>query len=494
VSAGQYGYNLNQLTFSVDQGTGHPVSVAGSILPLTTSTTSGTPPTTVITPNYTADPTVKQIVDEAVAQSDVLGAQPLGDIGGPFNRARVSQNDAQGVPQLVENRGGESTLGNVVAEAQRWATRSATTGAAQIAFMNPGGLRADMRGDAANGYPAVLTYKQAATVQPFANTLVNEQLTGDQIRQALEQQWQPAGSSRPFLRLGTSNGFRYTYDPAAAAGEHIKAMWLNGHRIDLAASYSVTVNSFLASGGDNFGALGAGTPKQDTGQTDLQAMVDFMAAFADSAPLAVDSRQHAVGVTWPVAAPAAYRPGDPVTFDVSSLAFTGANDKTDSEITVSAGDVTLGTFPVDNTIGTGKFDEVGTASVSFTVPQGVANGAQQLTITGLTTGTVVTVPVEFDAPKTVASVSASVAPDHVVVDRTKPRIKVSVRAGDAPAAGKVNVFVNGHAYEATLNNGKATVTLPSFRTTGKKEIRVKYLGNDSTKQASTTVKFWVRSR
>jgi len=64
-------------------------------------------------------------------------------------------------------------------------------------------------------YPAVLTYKQAAVVQPFANTLVNMQLTSAQIKAALEQQWQPAGSARPFLRLGISEGFTYTYDPNA---------------------------------------------------------------------------------------------------------------------------------------------------------------------------------------------------------------------------------------------------------------------------------------
>ena len=67
-------------------------------------------------------------------------------------------------------------------------------------------------------YPTTLTYKQAANVQPFANTLVNMKLTGAQIKAALEQQWQPAGAARPFLRLGISKGFTYTYDPRAAAG------------------------------------------------------------------------------------------------------------------------------------------------------------------------------------------------------------------------------------------------------------------------------------
>ena len=69
----------------------------------------------------------------------MLGAQPLGELDGGFHRAKFADG-------TTENRGGESTLGNLVAEVQRWATESPTTGSAQIAFMNPGGLRTDMVG------------------------------------------------------------------------------------------------------------------------------------------------------------------------------------------------------------------------------------------------------------------------------------------------------------------------------------------------------------
>ncbi len=83
--------------------------------------------------------------------------------------------------------------------------------------MNPGGLRQDMAGTV-NGGARDVTYRQAAVVQPFANTLVNMDLTGAQIETVLEQQWQrtadgPSGTvpTRPFLRLGVSEGFTYTY-------------------------------------------------------------------------------------------------------------------------------------------------------------------------------------------------------------------------------------------------------------------------------------------
>ena len=121
----------------------------------------------------------------------------------------------------------ESSLGNLVAEAQKWQTSGAEAGSAQIAFMNPGGLRADMLGTGTT-YPRTLTFKQAAVVQPFANGLVNMKLTGTQIKNALEQQWQPGGASRPFLKLGISKGFTYTSDPDAVSGSHITGMWLDG--------------------------------------------------------------------------------------------------------------------------------------------------------------------------------------------------------------------------------------------------------------------------
>ena len=94
-------------------------------------------------------------------------------------------------------------------------------------------------------------------------------------------------------------------------------MWLDGVAIDPAASYSVTVNSFLGTGGDNFFELANGANKVDTGKIDLAAMVDFMAQFTPrGSPLQVDYSQRAVEVEFPGAAPEAYAPGDTVEFNV----------------------------------------------------------------------------------------------------------------------------------------------------------------------------------
>ena len=127
-------------------------------------------------------------------------------------------------------------------------------------------------------------------------------LTGAQIKAVLEQQWQrdaAAAPSRPFLELGVSKGFT-TPTTRAPEGSRITGMWLDGAPIDPTTTYSVTVNSFLASGGDNFRAFNEGTGKRDTGKVDLQAMVDYMDEFANpaegDAPLPVDYSQRAVGV------------------------------------------------------------------------------------------------------------------------------------------------------------------------------------------------------
>ncbi|KRB73017.1 hypothetical protein ASE01_19765 [Nocardioides sp. Root190] len=385
VSAGQYGQNINKLVFSIDGSTGDVVAKTQSIVALTAASPK--------------DPAVETIVNAAKAEAEVQGSVKIGELEAPFNRARITGN-------TDPNRGGESTLSNQVAEVQRWATEKPESGSAQIAFMNPGGLRSDMAGTL-NGDVRELTYKGAAVVQPFANTLVNMDLTGAQIETALEQQWQRTTTgtvpTRPFLRLGASEGFTYTYveTPVTVMGTQtfqgeVTGMWLDGEPIDAAATYSVTVNSFLGSGGDNFREFANGTGKADTGKVDLAAMVDYMATFAATDPLPVDYSQRAVEVEFPVDAPASYAPGDTVSFSVGSWAMTAPGDATDTELQVKLGEDLLDSFPVDNTVGTERYDPYGTASVEITIPEDQADGVVELTLVGATTGTVSRVPVTVD--------------------------------------------------------------------------------------------------
>jgi 5'-nucleotidase len=486
VSAGQYGYNLNQLVFSVDKS-GEVVGLQQKIVPLTTATTSGT--TTTYTPNYKPDQDVAAIVATAVTNASVLGAVKLGSITGAFNRAKLANG-------TTENRGGESTLGNLVAEVQRWATEQPESGSAQIAFMNPGGLRQDMVGVGTGAYPRDLTYQQAAVVQPFANTLVNMKLTGAQIKTALEQQWQPTGAARPYLRLGVSAGFTYTYDPAAAAGARITGMWLDGEPIDVAASYSVTVNSFLAAGGDNFFELANGTNKRDTGKVDLQAMVDYLAAKGTASP---DYAQRAVGVHFPDGAPAEYGAGDTVAFALSSLAFSTADDTKDSQVSVKLGDTALGSFDVDNTIGTDIFDEYGKARVSVVLPAGAPSGAQVLTVTGAQTGTTVLVPITVAAGQTAVGSTTtltSTAGQQVYGTGSPATFTATVTLTDGSAPAGSVTFTNGGTElgSAPVSGGKATFTVPSTTPAATLKVVATFVPQDTavaTGSPSTSMTFVV---
>ncbi|HET9419949.1 MAG TPA: 5'-nucleotidase C-terminal domain-containing protein [Nocardioides sp.] len=473
VSAGQYGTNLNQIEFTVSPDDGAISVVTQDILALEGPDPDGTGP--LVPPSlYPADPLVETIVADAVAQADVLGADPLGDIEGPYDRARWSAPDGDDPDterDIVENRGGESTLGNLVAEVQRWATESETFGGAEIAFMNPGGLRANMAG------PTV-TYKQAAGVQPFANTLVNMDLTGAQIKTVLEQQWQRDAQgnvpTRPFLRLGTSEGFEYSYDLSLPEGDRITGIWLNDEPIGETTTYSVTVNSFLAAGGDNFREFANGTNKADTGQIDLQAMVDYMAEFAGAEALDVRAGQHSVGATV-----------TDETITLTSLSMTGANDPTDAEVEVFDGATSLGTFPVTSALTEMPLDESGTATLPNTLPDD--GQLHLLRIVGETTGTDIVVPVTTDKAPAAANLSVTTRPGRVVVDRTRAKVTTQVRAAGSAATGRIEVKAGGRTYKAKLENGRATVTLKPFPTTGKKQVKVIYLGNATTLRAVKTV-------
>lgn len=397
-----YGTALDQLVYSFDAGNkpvdliANNVGVKGPVGALFT---------------YGADADVQPIVDEAIADSAVAGAKVLGKMTGPMYRSKLADS--------TDNRGGESVLGNQVAEIQRWATEGAQQGSAQIAFMNPGGLRADALGTQA-GDAYDLTYREAADVQPFANELVNMKLTGAQIKKVLEEQWQRDATgnipARPFLKLGISRGFTYTYterqDPAKPAGAllgTVTGMWLKGVPIDLGATYSVTVNSFLATGGDNFWELDNGADKLDTEQTDLQGQVDYMRQYGTT-PLAVDSSQRGVRVTFPAGAPATYQGGDTVTFDLASLDMNAPGAVQDDAVRVKLGETALpGSFSVTHgNSTTDPDDRYGTATVTVTLPAG-AQGL--LRVVGATTGTEVLVPLPGlplpDAPMTAGTPTIS---------------------------------------------------------------------------------------
>jgi 5'-nucleotidase len=183
----------------------------------------------------------------------------------------------------------------VIADAQLAATASPGTGAAVAAFMNPGGVRADLTfaSSVAGEGNGVVTYGEAFTVQPFGNSLVTQTYTGAQLERALEQQFCGVNDTA-FKVLLPSAGITYTWDQSLAAAidptcslDVVTGLSLNGVPIDPAATYRVTVNSFLADGGDGFPALASGSDRLG-GAVDTDAFEAYLANFGPVSPPALN--------------------------------------------------------------------------------------------------------------------------------------------------------------------------------------------------------------
>jgi 2',3'-cyclic-nucleotide 2'-phosphodiesterase (5'-nucleotidase family) len=222
----------------------------------------------------TADPEQTEIINRWTAAAAPIANQVVGSVTTDIVRS--------------PNRDTEAPLANLIADAQLAATRDPGNGGAQIAFMNPGGVRADVDYEQISGgeSPGQVTYAEAFAVQPFGNLLVTMDLTGAQIERLLEQQ---AVSGRPggrnILILGVSNGFTFAYNPAEPFGDRIdpSTIQLNGVTLDPAATYRIVTNNFLADGGDAFTVFTEGTNRIGGGD-DLAALIDYLEVSSPVAP------------------------------------------------------------------------------------------------------------------------------------------------------------------------------------------------------------------
>ena len=189
------------------------------------------------------------------------------------------------IPEFPLSPAGESSVGDVIADAQLAATASPDTGGAVVAFMNPGGIRTDagfvFAGSPVGEGDGNVTYGEAFAVQPFGNSLVTMTLTGTQIEALLEQQFRSTGNTI----LQVSAGFTYSWSASAAVGSKVDpaSIMIGGAPLDLTATYRVTVNSFLADGGDGFSVLLGGTDRLG-GDIDLDALVAYFDTNSPVAP------------------------------------------------------------------------------------------------------------------------------------------------------------------------------------------------------------------
>jgi 5'-nucleotidase len=237
--------------------------------PKTRDVTSAVANNVIVRPSFAKDPRQTALIEQYEKLVQPLAKRVVGRIGGALSRETAPN--------------GESVLGQVIADAQLAATRRPEDGGAQIAFMNPGGIRAALPMPA----DGLVRYDDLFSVQPFYNNLVTMTLSGAEIVQLLEQQWQTAGGGTRMLLV--SRGFTYTWDAARPVGQRVVpgSVKLNGQPIWPGDTVRVTVNSFVAGGGDSFSVFKQGRDVR-TGVMDVDALEAYVKANPTLAPGPLD--------------------------------------------------------------------------------------------------------------------------------------------------------------------------------------------------------------
>ena len=271
-SAASYGRVLTDIDLTLDTKTKDVKSVRAKNILVERAETAGIVP----------DASVKKIVDAYTALAAPIANRKVGSI-----RADLTRD---------QNAAGESLMGELIADSQMEATSAPGAGGAVVSFMNPGGIRADI--PFAFGAPGLgngaVTFSEIYNVQPFGDTLVTMTLTGTQIKTLLEEQFkgcalgaQSPDAVAPSINrmLQVSTGFSYTWHATGAACNKVDAasMKLNDARIAPAATYRVTVNSFIADGGDQFYVLRDGVHRLG-GPIDIEAMDAYFAKHSSITP------------------------------------------------------------------------------------------------------------------------------------------------------------------------------------------------------------------
>lgn len=430
LQTGSYGDRVGKIVLQADDATGEVSSFTVE------NVARGAAPTDADLTTYPRVAQVKTIVDRAVAYANEIGRQPIGSVTADITTAFSggSYVDGRYTGGARDDRSKESTMGTAVADALLDILSPAERGGAEISFVNPGGLRAELL-YAPDG---VVTYAEANGVLPFVNNLWTTSLTGAQVKTALEQQWQRDANgnvpSRPYLALGMSSNVRYTYDATRPEGDRITGVWVNGAALDPTASYRVGSFSFLLQGGDNFRVFAQGTDTRDTGLVDRDGWISYLQQHAGLAPSYAKPGVQVTGVpTEPVAR------GSQLGFTISDLDLTSLGSPANTSLAVKWAGSKAKFEPIPVT--------AGTATVALTVPAD-ARAHSVLTFTASPSGTVVTVPVTVQ---------------RAVANLTPPSIKGPVYAGRpvratpgtwSPSAGLKFWYqfrVNGHVVKSSAS-------------------------------------------
>jgi 5'-nucleotidase len=269
-SAGSFGRLVTDVDFTLSTSTGRFVSASATNDIVkngvqnpdgTWQTVPGTTPPAFVRNPAWVDPAAKVIADKYRTAVAPLANRVVGSITGDITTTTAPS--------------GESALGDVIADGMTAYAASATP---DLAIMNPGGIRASLiySNSAGGEAPGQVTDGEAFTVQPFNNLVVTRTYTGAQLKEVLEQQWSGYAGQTSTKILQVSDDITYSYDLTRALGDRVSAIQVHGTPIDPAGSYRVTMNDFLAAGGDGFTNLKVGTSPVYAPGFDVDALTSYL--------------------------------------------------------------------------------------------------------------------------------------------------------------------------------------------------------------------------
>ncbi|MFA4860291.1 bifunctional UDP-sugar hydrolase/5'-nucleotidase [Methanoregula sp.] len=235
--------------------------------------------------NLTLDPVTRDIVSKSAQVVLAYADQPPGSTPDPES-AELLSLDEQAVAPVIgrqiavashdvtrdESAAGESALGDLLADSQR------SVMGTDVAFITTGTMRSDIK--AGN-----VTWGDLFSVQPFSGTVVSMKLTGQQIRHALERQWQ---EPQPPHTLGVS-GLTYTYNVIRPAGNRVQDVFVGGVPLDPAATYTAAMMDYLSIGGDGYTIFTNGTFIA-SGPSDVDTLASYLGSLPQPVNVTADGR------------------------------------------------------------------------------------------------------------------------------------------------------------------------------------------------------------
>jgi 5'-nucleotidase len=285
--AGYYGHLVTDIDMQLDSATGQVtgLTAANRIV----SHPAADAPTSAVHPYLASDRVtrLRRLVDDYAAAVAPIANQVIGTIAAPLPNAPDSS--------------GEEPAGELIADAELAATARGSTGRAVIALVNQGGVRSPGFNVPAVSYPHDVTYQEAFAVRPFGNSLVTLTLSAEDLRALLEQQFPGCNGQSAHKVLQVSNGFHVDWSASAPPCHRIKRVTLRspanrgpvhvivdaGVVLHPDVRYRITVDSYLAQGGDNFSTLLRGSDPL-TGPLDIDAVVSYFASTYKAPHAALD--------------------------------------------------------------------------------------------------------------------------------------------------------------------------------------------------------------